>query len=148
MTTLDKINGEAFSVHGLRFWGLRLPARPSRFSIIAQNERGAVELWSEKMDPRAREIIGRDTFGGVEIHSPVRPYKDWEPDITDCVVLDGNCWCDGSGLAYDETFLSLINTGNSRKILELLAEWHESRFGQPELTPVELSIEEPPFLVL
>lgn len=132
MTSLDKINGECLSVPGLRFWGARF--RPGRFSIIAQNELGAVELWQQKLPEKAALIMQEDSYGGVEIHSPTPKFlwpgeDDDKPTITDCHVLNGDCWSDGSSLIYDELFLPLIKTGRSREILQGIAHEHRSQFG-------------------
>lgn len=138
MTTLDKINGECFSVQGLRFYGKRWDIRPGRFSIIAQNDHGAVELWSEPYPKQLREIMHEDTWGGLEFHSPQSDGRK-EPNILHCDVLGGPGWCDGSGLAYDEVFLPLIQMGDSRMILKLIAGFHEQHFG-PRKIEGEVSI--------
>lgn len=117
MSTLARINGEALSVPGLRFWGQRVEGR---FAVIAQNEHGAVELWRS-------EVPGYD-LGGVEIHSPVP--LDPDDQSLDCTILGGPCWPDGSMLAYGRDFLPLIQSGDSAGVLRRLAVWHANQFGE------------------
>lgn len=126
MATLATLNGEALAVPGLRFWGRRAY---DRIAIICSNSQGAVELWTEEHwmnspDPMLRSL------GGVEIHSPVQRH-DFAPEpMKDCAILGGNdCWTDGSSLAYGETFLPLIDAGDSAGVLRELAEWHRAHFG-------------------
>jgi hypothetical protein len=119
MSTLARINGEALSVPGLRFWGRQFDWK---FSVCCGDGRGTVELWHSDHTP---------DLGGVEIHSPVSLYGDPEPHHTDCVLVpgDGRCWHDGTSLGYEREFLPLIRSGDSEGVLRELAAWHESHFG-------------------
>lgn len=120
MTTLSRINGEALAVPGLRFWGQR---RHGRIAIIAQDERGAAELWT-------RDSGSLTDHGGIELHSPRALYGAEVPDYTDCEILpDGRCWADGSSLAWPKTFMPLIQVNDSAGVLRELASWHAASFG-------------------
>jgi hypothetical protein len=128
MSTLARINGEALSVPGLRFWGRRMQwGKHSRVGIYCGDERGAVEVWTIDT-PVATDV------GGVEIHSPVnfdppRWSADGTPDIEHCEIIGGPCWTDGSSLAFLRDFLPMIQAANSKGVLRELAAWHESHFG-------------------
>ena len=127
MSTLATINGEALAVPGLRFWGR---ARRGRIAIICSDDRGAVELWTQREWMTSADPVMRG-LGGVELHSP-RPLCDFflDPSFTDCEILPGGvCYADGSSLAYSETFLPLIDAGDSAGVLRELAGWHETHFG-------------------
>jgi hypothetical protein len=128
-TTLDRINGEALSVPGLRFRSHRQPGNPKRFAIVGYNERGAIELWSEPNNGRVQAITGEPSMGGIETHSPRQLY-DFSPEPTreDCLILGGPCWADGSSLAYRDRVLPLLAVGDSAAILQLIADWHASHF--------------------
>jgi len=119
MSTLEKVNGEALSVPGLRFWGQR---KHGRVALIASDERGAVELWTREG--------GLSDHGGIELHSPRPLYGENTPDFTDCDILPGQlCWTDGSSLAWPRTFVPLIRANDSAGVLRKIAEWHASHFG-------------------
>lgn len=126
MSTLRDINGEALSVPGLRFWAEDKPM--NRFRIVAQNDKGAVELWQGHVPD---EVTLPGPFGGVEIHSPVALHS-WEPDpdFYDCPILGGKCWTDGSSLTFSEGFHPLIQAGDSEGVLSMLAGWHVSKFEE------------------
>jgi hypothetical protein len=127
-TTLQRLNFETAKLPGLRVWGFPSPHWPGRVSIVVQNDRGAVELWSAPTAPEVEAITRHNSIGGVEIHSP-KPLYDDQPASEDCQVLGGNCWTTGSSLAYGDTFLPLIQAGNTVAILHRLADWHESTFA-------------------
>ena len=68
MTTLEKINGEALAVPGLRFWG---HAKHGRIAIIAQDQRGAVlapergggvRALGDRLSHRDADGFGKDTL--------------------------------------------------------------------------------------
>jgi hypothetical protein len=124
-TTLQSLNFETAKLPGLT---VRALANGDRFSLIVENESGAIELWSRPGQRPARHITGDDTIGGVETHSPKPLYDDDDPAYNTCHVLGGNCWADGSSLAYVDTFLPLIRAGDTVAILHGLADWHESHF--------------------
>jgi hypothetical protein len=129
-TTLQSLNFETAKLPGLRVWGFPSPHWEGRVSIVVQNERGAVELWSAPTAPEVEAITHSNSIGGVEIHSPTQLYDfAAEPTSEACNVLDGNCWSDGSSLAYSDKFLPLIQAGNTTAILHALADWHESHFA-------------------
>lgn len=131
MMELVHVNGEMLSVPGLVFRGYRWPDG-RRFSIIAANERGAAELWSEQYGANAAAVvalIGESSWGGIELHSP-HPWDGMSgPPIQDCHVLNGACWSDGSLLVYSREVLPLLAARDSRGILRLLADWHAAHFG-------------------
>lgn len=112
---LRDINGEALAVPGLRFWAKR---RADVFAVIAQDDRGAAELWNDE---------SRRDRGGVELHSPT-DWGRWSEHHSDCTVLGGDCWPDGSLSAWSR-FAPLIKVGDSCGVLALLAEWHAAHFG-------------------
>lgn len=120
MSTLAQINGEALAVPGLRFWGQR---KRGRIAIIAQDERGAVELWTREG--------GLTDHGGIELHSPRPMYGERTPDFTDCDILPGGeCWTDGSSLAWPGTFMPLVRANDSEQVLREIAHWHATHFGR------------------
>jgi hypothetical protein len=125
MTTLRSLNFETAKLPGLT---VRALADGDRFSLIVENESGAIELWSEPNHPAVRHITGDDTRGGVEVHSPKPLYDGDDPASSVCHVLLGNCWADGSSLAYVQTFLPLIEAGKAVAILHNLADIHNSQF--------------------
>lgn len=121
MSTLDRINGEALSVPGLRFWGGRRDWPTGAFRIVAVNDRGAIELWAHGS--------GRE-LGGIEGHSPRPEYPGDEP-IDDCAVLPGRCYATlGDSLTIGaRPVLDMIERGDSAGVLAYLAELHEQEFG-------------------
>lgn len=132
MSTLAQINGESLAVPGLRFWGARDVQQSGwadRFSLIASDHRGAIELWEVRDERLAGFSTLRGAYGGIEVHSPTPKYDGHEP-MAECVVLGGrDCYCDGSSLAYAEKARPLIEAGDSAALLRLLADWHASHFG-------------------
>lgn len=116
MTTLARVNGEAYAEKGLTFRGMR---QGDRMSIICESPKGAIEVWTYE---------GYEGMGGVEVHSPKPLYGEDEPDFEDCHVLRGKCWCDGSSLSYREKFLPMIQKGDSEGVLRALANWYHSHF--------------------
>lgn len=131
MSTLARINGEALAVPGLRFWGgvdIQNSGWHDRVSLVASDKAGAVELWE----------AGRNTtygpIGGIEVHSR-KPVYDGQEPMEECSILHGGeCYCDGSSLAYFEQAKPLIEAGDSASLLALLARWHQSHFAAGSLT--------------
>lgn len=127
MSTLARINGEALSVTGLTFRGYA-DRDMDRVSVICEDqarELGAIEVWC---------FASQDDLGGVEVHSRTALY-DWskDPAFTDCPVLDGACWTDGSMLAYRDEFLPLIRARESREVLTRIASRWNAQFGSKRL---------------
>ncbi|MEU0467242.1 hypothetical protein ABZ215_24845 [Amycolatopsis sp. NPDC006131] len=135
---LATLNFETHSLPGLRVWGWSPRGQVERFEVIVQNEHGAIALWSEPNTERARRLFGEESYGGVAIHSP-KPLFDFAPDPADerCEILGGECWTDGSFLAYTKTFLPLIRKHDTAGILRELAEWHHDRFGSLSVSVTE-----------
>lgn len=132
MTTLATINGEALAVPGLEFRPVR---NGNRVGIVAQDARGAVEVWHELFDldsmtmsPEARALLA-DGIGGVEVHSRRPMFGLDDPNIPDCDILGGPCWTDGSSLAWRETFAPMVHRGDAAGVLRELADWHRAHFG-------------------
>lgn len=117
MSTLATINGEALAVPGLRFWGNRLD---HVFAIIAQDDRGAAELWFDE----------RHGDGGIELHFPSEPQDRLAcGPVETCTILGGPCWSDRSLLAYERDFAGLVAAGDSAGVLLELLRWHDESFG-------------------
>lgn len=123
MSTLAQIGLTAHAVPGLRVWSapdVLQSGLHDRFSVVASDERGAVELWQ----------LGGGPLGGIEVHSPTPLYGDEDSPIPGCHVLGGrDCYCDGSSLAFTEQAHPLIAAGDSAAVLRLLADWHAREFG-------------------
>lgn len=69
-----------------------------------KGERGGVHIWARqsKLNDWPTEWIG-----GVEVHHASPPddsgwYKPDKPSHTDCWLLDGPCWHDGTSLYFSE----------------------------------------------
>lgn len=117
MTTLERINGEALAVPGLRFWGNRAG---TIFAIIAQDAHGAAEVWWDS----------RSDNGGVELHHTANPTSTMPYDeVCHCEILDGPCWADRSLRAWPQQFAPLVAANDSHGVLHLLADWHRAHFG-------------------
>jgi hypothetical protein len=117
VTTLERINGEALAVPGLRIWG---NWSGPVFAIIAQDGRGAAEVWWDSVSDD----------GGVELHHATQP-ADTVPydEVTHCTILDGRCWADRSLVAWPAQFVPLVRAGDSAGVLRRLAGWHDAHFG-------------------
>lgn len=130
MTPLQRLNLEATEIPAglLAVRGLAR-ACPDRFSLIVQNEHGAIELWSETIPDAAARITGDTTIGGIEVHSPT-PLDDREElSYRSCDVLDGGkCWTDGSAIGY-RRLLPKIEAGDTAGVLSELAAWHSAHFA-------------------
>lgn len=121
MTTLDTLNTEALYVPGLRFWSSA--EHPSRFGLVAQNARGAVEIWHARKDP---------TVGAVVAHLP-QPREGYELAMG-CTFLGGPCFTRDSFPAYSGDFLPLITAGRDEDVLKQLAAWHDQVFAGTRVT--------------
>jgi hypothetical protein len=103
-----------------------------RESYVYSTPAGAIELWRT---PEAGDGHYYETgyYGGVEMHSPVPLYDGQGPMDGHCQwVRGGQCYTDGSSLAFDE----FAHDFDSPVYLKpALADWHRSRFGTgPEVS--------------
>jgi hypothetical protein len=121
---LARLDGERIVIPGLRVYGRR---ELDVFAIIAQDERGAVELWFD-------EARGD---GGIELHAarPWGSHDRWLVRADVCCIVEGGCWVDRSLIAYDRQFARPVNEGDSEAVAELLARWHEDSFSEPVRCP-------------
>lgn len=63
---------------------------------VVYNKKGAIDLHIT----HNKEL--NNCYGGVEKHSHTPfSYSKASPDHTNCMILGGNCWHDGSSLAAD-----------------------------------------------
>lgn len=122
MTYLYEIDHEAIDLPGLDVW---TRSDESRHAIVVQDERGAIEL----------HAVPGFSVGGIEVHSPRQMYElGPDPTTTNCPVLNGPCWSDGSSLTYHEKFLPLIRSGDSAEVMRMLADWHRAEFDHDHRT--------------
>ena len=96
----------------------------------------AIELWYEEY---TEEIVAKSPnivkahiggkpmgLGGIEVHQGAQLYEqNEEPNHTDCTVLGGNCWHDGSSLAFSD-FLEVWG-GSDEEAFWKAEEWLRSR---------------------
>ena len=66
-----------------------------------------MHFWAQQSDDASRNITGQRYFGGLEVHCRQPPaYREGdEPDNSECWLLDGPCWHDGSSLAAEELWI-------------------------------------------
>lgn len=93
--------------------------------------KGAVEAWRTR-SPEGHEWTGTGYYGGIEVHRKNNPgEKWWGGHMRSCWVTGGECWTDGSSLAFDsvEHFFD-----NPSYIQSVLMDWADGRliFGGGE----------------
>jgi hypothetical protein len=100
-----------------------LDGKLERESYVYSTPAGSIELWRTPSQSSRMEY-----FGGVETHSATQLY-DFAPKVshTNChYTPTGECWHDGSSLAFDQ----FEHSFNSPDFIKAeLADWHQSRFG-------------------
>lgn len=87
------------------------PLRTKRHDWVLVGPEGAVNIWAVENCDELRSLLGRDFYGGVEIHHRVTPrYRRGEdPDHTDCELLGGVCWHNGSSLYFQRSIAPFLS---------------------------------------
>jgi len=83
-------------------------------------DRGAVHIWVVENPDSS---WGETHYGGIEVHSKKPMYGcDRPPSHTDCWLLGGDCWHDGSSLYFSERICPMLRFGKD----EITNEWHSA----------------------
>ena len=122
-----------FQIHGAE-----TPNR--RFVWSLRGEKGGVHIWAQFADPKVESLIGGRFYGGVELHYPHPPYdfSPEEPPVSDCWLLHGDCWPDGSSLYFSEHIAPMIRMSEDdpARITEWinaeLLDWYRSHLEKEE----------------
>lgn len=112
----------------------------TRHMWTVKGKNGAVHIWAE---PTPAGFQWPEKFyGGVEVHSPKRLYESsWasQPSSTDCWLLNGLCWHDGSSSYFSERIEPMIRNEDlpfrdhvNSFIYSILADWYYSKFEKSE----------------
>lgn len=96
--------------------------RRDRESYIYITERGAVEAWRSSTPVEDSVIAPTGHFGGIEVHSKTPIYRGHEVNRRYCEWTRGDCYHDGSSLAFREIEWH-FDTPNY--IFSILADWAE-----------------------
>jgi hypothetical protein len=64
----------------------------------------------------------------IGYHSPIPMHEGQEPMSSECDILGGTCYYDGSGLAADRLIPAFLERGTDA-VWEKLTEWYTDRFG-------------------
>ena len=109
----------------------------TRHMWTAVGPNGAVHVWAE---PTSNGFRDERYYGGVEVHSPKPIYESvWaqEPSHTDCWLLHGPCWHDGTSLYFSERIEPVIRHDEPpfgehvhSYINAILNDWYQSKFAE------------------
>jgi len=98
---------------------------------LATGPKGVIELWSDQIRLKEEEGYTDALFGGIEVHSrqPLS-YQTSTPSHTDCKLTGGDCWHDGSSLAFDRMLRYLTDDPDDDAVIfEELRSWYVSTYG-------------------
>ena len=95
-----------------------------RESFVYITERGAIEGWRT---PLMEPFYGDTHVGGIEVRSKTPLYEGHKPNSTYCFWTRGECYHDGSSLAFD-LIEPIFNS--PEMVFDVLSEWSTRRFGE------------------
>lgn len=109
------------------------------FSFAVLSPAGAVELrFAVHMDEHGDQVWNSHGEGvvrarGIEVHSATPLYQsDLEPSDTQCWLIGGKCWHDGTSLWAIEHVLPGLKAGGTDWLWPVLEERHAAQFGPKE----------------
>ena len=110
----------------------------ARYVWGVKGEKGGVHVWAQRMSDRAAKIFGTRYYGGIEVHraTPGQYDDPAEPSHTDCWLIGGPCWHDGSSLQFDEQVRPMIERFGAENVasycLSIARDWYRHHMGHEE----------------